>query len=563
MGERSSVSVLPRPLSKTAALAASAARARRGQAKLLGFGLGRRFLCGCRCGRGLGLGLAILVSTAAPPAAAATAAESKTSQTTAKASGSAPPVAAATSAETESRANQTTAKASDSASPAAAVTAAENDRRASKTAEVHAVEGNVKKRAFPITFTPRGQIFVRGQGRFNSKFDPLEGDRDVAVLQRIRLGVLAEYGPVKAYIEAQDVRKWGFESSTIANSANLDMHQGYLELGGARAGRSAHLRLGRQEIQVGSRRLLVDANWNPLGRSYDAVRVVGASGIFSLDAGLMMLAPPSAFSIPDPSGDPELAVPMQSRGSYSAYLQFAVEFSKDLSFEGLALGISERPTAKQPTIERDIVNGGIRMHGRPAPGLTYDIEAYGQAGRELGLRHRAWAGFSTLIYTFKASLRPGFNLRYNYASGQACSGGPEEGCGNRQSGEFYRFFGLKHARYGIADRIAHSNLRELEAGVHLAPHSTVKLNLSYHFFQLDEPTGRWRSTNDALVGAGWDATNTSRNLANELDLLVTYRPWKPLFVQLGYGLFMPLEAGRRIAGTAPQHFAFLWVIAKL
>ena len=441
--------------------------------------------------------------------------------------------------------------------------AAGTDAEASKLAELRAAGGKAEKRAFPITLTPRGQIFVRGQGRFNSKFDPQRGDREVAVLQRIRLGLLAEKGPVKAYVEVQDVRKWGFESSTIANSANLDLHQGYLELGGARGEHSGYLRLGRQEIQVGSRRLLVDANWNPLGRSYDALRVVGASGIFSLDAGLMMLAPPSAFSVADASEDPELAVQIQSRGSYSAYMQFAIELSPALNIEGLALGISERPTAKLPTVERDIFNGGIRMHGRPAPGLTYDIEAYGQAGRELGLKQRAWAAFSTLIYTFKAKLRPGFNLRYNYASGQACTGGPEEGCGNRQSGEFFRFFGLKHARYGIADRIAHSNLRELEAGVQLAPHSTLKLNLSYHFFQLDEPTGRWRNTKGALVGAGWDATNASRNLANEVDLLVTYRPWKPLFVQMGYGLFMPLEAARRIAGPAPQHFAFLWVIAKL
>ena len=546
---------------RAAQVAAAAARARRGRSNPLG--LGCRFWCGR--GLGLGLGLAIIVSIASASAAAAAGTESKSkaSQTTNNASGPASSGAAAAGAESKSKASPRAENAGGSVSSGAREKAAGTDAEASKLAELRAAEGKAEKRVFPITLTPRGQIFVRGQGRFNSKFDPQRGDREVAVLQRIRLGLLAEKGPVKAYVEVQDVRKWGFERSTIANSANLDLHQGYLELGLARGERSGHLRLGRQEIQVGSRRLLVDANWNPLGRSYDALRVVGASGMFSLDAGLMMLAPPSAFSVADASEDPELAVQVQSRGSYSAYMQFAVEISPALNIEGLALGISERPTAKLPTVERDIFNGGFRMHGRPAPGLTYDIEAYGQAGRELGLKQRAWAAFSTLIYTFKAKLRPGLNLRYNYASGQACTGSPEEGCGNQQSGEFFRFFGLKHARYGIADRVAHSNLRELEAGAQLAPHSTLKLNLSYHFFQLDEPTGRWRNTKGALVGAGWDATNTSRNLANEVDLLVTYRPWKPLFVQLGYGLFMPLEAARRLAGSAPQHFAFLWVIARL
>ncbi len=533
MGGRSSVSVLLRRLSKTAAeVAAPAVRAQRGLANLLG----------------LGLAWAIVVGTEGIAAAAA---EEAKSDAEARSSDAAAVVAAPSTAAADQHQQEIDSSAES-----------HNSARAAESESSEPSEPK-KKRAFPVTFTPRGQIFVRGQGRFNTKFDPVGRDRDVAVLQRARLGLLAETGPVKAYVEAQDIRKWGFGGSTVADKANLDLHQGYLELGGAKAGRSASLRLGRQEIQIGSRRLMVDANWNPRGQSFDALRMVGASGMVSLDAGLMMLAPPTTFSIADPGGDPELAREVQTRGTYSAYTQLGVSLGPALTFEGLVLGISQRPTAKSPTAERDIVNGGLRMHGKAAPGLIYDVEAYGQAGRELGLKHRAWAGFATIVYTFKARIKPGLSLRYNYATGQACTGSPEEGCGNVQSGEFYRFFGLKHARYGLTDNVAHSNLREFELGAHLAPHSTVKLNLSYHFIQLDEPTGRWRRVNNTLAGAGWDPNNTRRNLGNEVDLLVIYRPWKALFMQLGYGVFMPQEAGRQIAGSASQHFVFLWMVAKL
>ncbi len=414
-----------------------------------------------------------------------------------------------------------------------------------------------------LRFTPHGQYWVRGQGRFNSDFDPAAGDRESAVLQRVRFGILAESGPLRAYIELQDARQWGFEESTIADQANVDLHQGFLEVGGERGDRAGYVRVGRQEIEVGSRRLFVDANWHPLGQSFDAVRAAGRVGRFAADAGFIVLDPARTFSAADPSGGEGETVDVRSRGTYSGYLQLATTLGERMTLEGLLLGISERPSPSAPTSERDILNAGLRLHGAPLAGLSYDVEAYGQAGRSLGLRHRAWASFSTLDYTFVgATLRPGLALRYNYASGQACATGPEEGCGNQQSGEFYRFFGLGHARYGIADRAGHSNLRDLEVAAHLRPHRSVRLELAYHFLQLDEATGRWRQANGGLVGAGWDPSNTSRDLAHEVDLLVTLRSRKQPFVQPGYGLFVPLAGGRRIAGSAPQHFAFLWMIAK-
>jgi hypothetical protein len=59
------------------------------------------------------------------------------------------------------------------------------------------------------------------------------------------------------------------------------------------------------------------------------------------------------------------------------------------------------------------------------------------------------------------------------------------------------------------------------------------------------------------VGAGWDPTNDDHNLGHEVDLVVRYRPWQPLELQGGYGLFVPVAAGTRIAGgDDPQHFLY-------
>jgi hypothetical protein len=452
--------------------------------------------------------------------------------------------------------------ASDPAAPSApAVTAA--PRPAAPEAEpppAVAVEAAIPSPRPSLTLTPTAQYWVRGQSRLNAKHDPAVGDRESAVLQRVRLGLRAETGPLRAYVEVQDNRTWGFETGTIANMANVDLHQGYLELGRDSEARGGFVRVGRQEIEIGSRRLFVDANWHPMGQSFDALRIAGHVGRFGADAGVIVLEPPATVTVDDPSGDPALAAQVRSRGTVSYYLQGKAELHPQLNLEGLVLGISERPSVATPTVERDIINAGVRLYGAPLRGLSYDVEAYGQAGRNLGLRHRAWAAFATVIYTFPQRLKPGLSLRYNYATGQGCTGAPEEGCGNDRSGEFYRFFGLRHARYGIADRVGYSNLRNLEVGAHLSPHEAVRLNLAYHFIQLDQATGRWINAGDKVIGAGWDPTNTSRDLGHEVDLTVTIRPWKELFLQPGYAAFVPLEAAQRIAGPATQHFVFLWMI---
>lgn len=413
-----------------------------------------------------------------------------------------------------------------------------------------------------INFTPRAQYWIRGTSRLNSKFSPDPGDRVSAVAQRVRLGVLAETGPVRVYGEFQDVRVWGFESSTVSNEANADLHQGYLEFHKEGPRARGSLTIGRQEIVFGSRRLFVDRPWAPAGQSFDGVRAQGALGKFGFDAAAIMLAPPTDFTLADPGGDPALDQKIHTRGSYTGYVQLYANLHEAVNVEGLVLGISERPTAAKPTIERDILNSGLRIFGKPLPGLSYDLEAYGQTGRNLGLRHRAFAGMGTVTYTFPVRLEPGLSLRYNYATGDACTGTPADGCGNTQSREFYRFFGLQHARYGVADLAALSNLRSLEATAHLRPHETLNLDLTYQFLQLDQPTGAWRDVTTRLVGAGWDPTNQDRSLAHELDFVATYRPLKQLFIQPAYALVVPLGGGQALAGSEPQHLLYLWMIAK-
>ncbi|MCA9637836.1 MAG: alginate export family protein, partial [Myxococcales bacterium] len=412
------------------------------------------------------------------------------------------------------------------------------------------------------SLTPSLEYYIRGQSRFNANLDPVSGDRRHDLVQRVRLGVLGAYGPVSAFVQMQDVRQWGFEPSTTSNDGNTDLHQGYLDVAGERGDRRGYVRVGRQEINIGDGRFIANRNWNTQAQSFDALRLHGEAGRFTGDAAVFMLAPPRDFTVADPGGDPALDQTIHTRGTYAGFVNLNGKFHRAIEADLLALGASERPTPAAPTNNRDIIMAGLRLHGEPLKGFIYDVQGYGQGGKNQGLRHQAWAALAGVGYTADHRLRPGTLIRYAYATGQACTGDPSTGCNNTTSTEFYRFYGLRHAYYGLMDQVALSNLRELEAQAFMTPHETLSLNLSYHFFQLDQASGRWQNGPDQNVGRVFDPTNTDRNLGQEIDFVANWRPWKQLMIQPGYGVFLPMGAARLLQNSAPQHFAYLWIIAQ-
>lgn len=418
--------------------------------------------------------------------------------------------------------------------------------------------------ARPIAFTAGLQVYLRGQTRMNREHSPRAGDRQHELLGRVRASLLTAAGPLQALVQFQDARTWGFEASTVSNEANTDLHQGYLEAGGGSEARGGFLRVGRQEIVLGSRRFFADRNWNPSGQAFDGLRLHGVRGRFSGDALAIVLGPPRTMSIDDPDDPAATTTTMRTRGSYVGALFLSATLRRGFKSQVIVVALSERPSPRRPDTRRDLVDAGARIFGEVGPGLRYDLEAHGQLGREQQLPHRAVAAWGELGYVLRRHRRrPGVFTRVTYASGSRCRSPPATGaCGEAASHDFYRFWGLRHAYHGIVDRAGLTNLLEVELGASMRPHDKLELTLDAHFFQLAEPAGRWiGGQGDRLVGAGWDPTNTRRTLGQELDLVVHARPLPPLTLQPGYGVFIPLAAGRELAGPAVQHFVYLWVIA--
>jgi len=127
--------------------------------------------------------------------------------------------------------------------------------------------------AFAAEIAAQEKVSVGGQlrTRYESR-DPGSGvERTGFVSMRTRLQISAalEEG-ISAFLQLQDVRRWGEESGTLSDyrADNLDLHQGYVEI---RAGEEDEVggRVGRQEIGLGEERLIGSVDWTQQGQSFD------------------------------------------------------------------------------------------------------------------------------------------------------------------------------------------------------------------------------------------------------------------------------------------------------
>lgn len=126
-----------------------------------------------------------------------------------------------------------------------------------------------------LTATLNAQSLIdwSGELRLRSEIDGRNFDLDTRAnsytLSRARLGALIRPADnISLFLQVQDSRVFGSEPSTLANTANLDLHQGYFMVNGFLAD-EIDLKAGRMELNYGNQRLIGSVGWNNVGRSFD------------------------------------------------------------------------------------------------------------------------------------------------------------------------------------------------------------------------------------------------------------------------------------------------------
>ncbi|MBI4061082.1 MAG: alginate export family protein, partial [Elusimicrobia bacterium] len=324
-----------------------------------------------------------------------------------------------------------------------------------------------------------GQIRSRAETtNIEGYASPLKRRGYDATALRTRLGVGIDAGRgVQGFLQLQDSRNWGSEASVSANSALVDLHQGYIDVLDLFA-RPLDLRAGRMEMQYGDQRLISPLDWNNVGRAWDGARLRWRGSNYAVDLFETVVK--------------EVNVAKRNGNFWGLYA--ACRAVPRHEFDAYILGRDQRDGTfanEQGSMgHRSDRTVGARFKGAPGR-FDYTGEADWQFGRTAGQRVRAWALAATGGYTLELALKPRFGLEYDFASGDS---NPSD----NKVQTFDPLYPFGHAYQGYQDIFSWRNGHDFKASASIDPRPDWRVQADFHHFRLHHAFDAW-----------YDATGTA------------------------------------------------------
>ena len=383
-----------------------------------------------------------------------------------------------------------------------------------------------------MTFSTGGQFWSRYMDENNSRLSP--NDNDYALTRVRAYADLLVGDNLRFFGEFIWADSLGEELSPLPIDVNLgDALNLFVELNlFDYGGKPVYARIGRQELLLGSQRLVSTLDWANTRRTFDGVRIFRTGEQWDFDLFY------TAFVPADPDDFDEADSNREFAGSWATYRPQKGHFVDFfyLYFEN-SNDVTQQSIVRAPT---DVHTTGTRYAGNRGS-LLWDFWGALQFGNQDGQDLLAGAYTASLGRNFgKTGWSPTAWICYDYASGDS-----NPGAGDAHT--FNHLYPFGHYYLGWADQVGRQNIHDLNAHLYLYPSNWMTLWLQYHHFWLDE-------SQDALYNAGGvairrDATGAAgTNVGDELDIVVNLHLTNNSDVMLGYsqlfgGSFLENTAG--------------------
>jgi hypothetical protein len=311
------------------------------------------------------------------------------------------------------------------------------------------------------------------------------------------------------------------------------------------------LRLGRQDLKLGTEVVYPEANWKYLKTKRAAERLVGTVGWThgerSYD-GATLAYPMDGHHLYLFGAKPTTGV-FDINSAYSSQqdivlggLSWTVErgtWVRDTEIRFFGIGYEDERSARDgggtPDEQREVWTAGVSAIGvYPLGRGDFDALFWGavQYGDFNDLDHRAFAFALELGYQcHDSALKPWLRAGVNLASGD---GSPSDG--DQES--FFNLLPTNHLYYGFADQLAFENLVDTFAQLMLKPAPKLGLNLMVHRFALyTSDDGRRAGTgayNRNSFGYATQPSRGHRPVGYEFDVVASYQVHPKIGLQAGY-----------------------------
>ncbi len=382
-----------------------------------------------------------------------------------------------------------------------------------------------------------GEIRERYESRDHTTFTQ-SGDSLSYLASRIRLNAGVQVNPdIEAFIQIQDSRLFGAESSTAGNSQNIDLHQGYFTVKNLYGPLS--LKVGRQEIVFGDQRLVGNFGWSNIGRSFDGIRATYSTEQADVDLWYTKVAETNGGSITN--ADPIVVGTGGTTGVASNDQDFlgiygTIKMFKGQSIEPYVLYLRDRRNASLTALTAPAAadQGRYTLGGRYAgkcaeESIDYAFEGGYQTGviQKQSISAFAFAGKTGVTLLQPYAVRAGFEV--DYASGDD----------NLADGKFKTFenlFPTNHPLYGFMDLVGWRNMQDFRVSFGGKPTPKTWLGMDYHWFFLANKNDNWYRASGAVYFAT-PSGNTENRIGQELDLVARATIKEKLVLEAGYGHF--------------------------
>ncbi len=296
------------------------------------------------------------------------------------------------------------------------------------------------------------------------------------------------------------------------------------------AGSPVYVRAGRQELNLGSQRLVSSLDWANTRRTFEGVRGFWLSEKLDIDV---------FWAQPVLVGNMRFDRADSNQNFAGAWVTYRHAKGQALDLYYLYLdNQNDTDTGGIDSAPVTVHTIGSRAVG-DKHGFLWDFESAFQFGARGGQKLNAFMTTAGLGYNWSnGPMNPTFWAYYDWASGDA----------NPNTGDYNTFnplFPFERYYLGFTDIVGRQNIRDLNFHMYLNPAKWITLNAQYHCFRLDR-------AQDALYsGAGVPERRSptgsaGTDVGQEVDVLVYFHMSRRSDILLGWS---KLFAGSFIANT--------------
>ncbi len=383
-----------------------------------------------------------------------------------------------------------------------------------------------------IDFSVGGEERIRVELRDNLDFNKNLDDEGYLSFQRLLInGKLTYKQNLTLFMEGNDIKEGSNGINKTGQQDDIDLYQGYVEY----TKDAAAIKIGRQKLSYGDKRILAAPTWANKLKSFDAIKASLSFENYKIDAfgGNIALYDDNNFN--DAKAHEWMYggwVGYKNKGFIVPQIEllYLTVYNEDDLIKGEN---NQYGKLSQHTIDA-ILRGKLFSSG-----INYSLEFAYQFGK-YGTNdiEDAYAIHADIKRKFDCLLEPEIILEYNNASG-------DKDTSDVKTNTFISYYQTTHAPYGLMDFFRWQNMREIALSVNLTPSPDICVTPSINCFWLDEKRDSWYKSSGSKIRTS-NTSEVDDFVGAEFSCIVTYKFNKNLKFETGYAHFF---TGPYVKGT--------------